>query len=66
MRKIEAELATLGFPVVAISTDQSAKLHESLKVTDLGYALYSDSSLSAARAFGIAFQLSDDDVRMYL
>lgn len=66
MRKIEAELATLGFPVVAISADQSAKLQESLKANNLGYALYSDSSLSAARAFGIAFQLSDDDVRMYL
>ena len=32
----------------------------------LGYLLYSDSSLAAARAFGIAFQLSDDEVRGYL
>jgi peroxiredoxin len=66
LRKIEAELATLGYPVIAISADQSAKLQESRKAKDLGYALYSDSTLSAARAFGIAFQLSDDDVRMYL
>ncbi|MCH7644057.1 MAG: redoxin domain-containing protein [Myxococcales bacterium] len=66
MRKIEAELATLGFPVVAISAEQPAKLQQSLKATNLGYALYSDSSLSAARSFGIAFQLSDDEVRMYL
>ena len=30
---------------------------------DLGYALYSDSSLAAARAFGIAFQLEDKAYR---
>ena len=59
-------MTKLGFPVVAISADQSSRLQESLKANDLGYALYSDSSLSAARAFGIAFQLSDDQVKMYL
>jgi len=59
-------LTKLGFPVVAISADQSSKLQQSLKANNLGYALYSDSSLSAARAFGIAFQLSDDQVQMYL
>ncbi len=52
--------------MIAISTDRPAKLEESRKANDLGYKLYSDSSLAAARAFGIAFQLSDDDVRMYL
>ncbi len=52
--------------MVAISADQSTILQESLKANNLGYTLYSDSSLLAARAFGIAFQLSDDDVRMYL
>ena len=30
---------------------------ESRKANDLGYDLYSDSRLDAARAFGIAFQL---------
>jgi peroxiredoxin len=59
-------LTKLGFPVVAISADQPAKLKQSLKANNLGYALYSDSSLSAARAFGIAFQLNDDEVKMYL
>jgi peroxiredoxin len=58
-------LAKLGFPVVAISADRPAKLEESRKASSLGYTLYSDSSLTAARAFGIAFQLSDDDVKMY-
>jgi len=58
-------LKRLGFPVIAISADRPARLEESRKANDLGYALYSDSSLAAARAFGIAFQLSDDEVREY-
>ena len=52
--------------MIAISADRPAKLEESRKANELGYTLYSDSSLAAARAFGIAFQLSDDQVRMYL
>jgi peroxiredoxin len=66
LRKIEDELTKLGFPVVAISADQPAKLEESRKANNLGYTLYSDSSLTAARALGIAFQLNDEEVQMYL
>ena len=32
---------------------------DSLKVKDLGYDLYSDQTMSAARAFGIAYQVDD-------
>jgi peroxiredoxin len=59
-------LTKLGFPVIAISADQPTKLEESRKANNLGYTLYSDSALTAARAFGIAFQLSNDEVRVYL
>jgi peroxiredoxin len=38
---------------------------KSLETQGLGYTLYSDSSLTAARAFGIAFQLSDAEVAEY-
>ena len=51
--------------MVAISPDSPARLSKSLEVQDLGYTLYSDSSLEAARAFGIVFQLSDKEVSMY-
>ena len=40
-------------------------MKESLKKKDLGYTLYSDSTLGAARAFGIVYQLDDDTVREY-
>ena len=36
-----------------------------MKKHDLGYTLYSDSTLTAARAFGIVFQLDDDTVGQY-
>ncbi len=45
--------------MIAISADRPDRLLSSLKVKDLGYALYSDSSLAAARAFGIVFKLDD-------
>ena len=62
---MESELAELGFPVIAISADRPAKLADSLKKQELGYTLYSDGPLAAARAFGIAFQLSDAEARGY-
>ena len=39
-------------------------MKDSLKV-ELGYTLYSDSELAAARAFGIAFQLKPEEVEAY-
>jgi peroxiredoxin len=62
---VESELSDLGFPVIAISADRPAKLTKSREAKGLGYTLYSDSSLTAARAFGIAFQLDDAMVAQY-
>ncbi len=38
---------------------------DSLKVKNLGYELYSDQSMEAARAFGIAFQVDDETLSRY-
>ena len=38
---------------------------KSLEVGELGYTLFSDSEMSAARAFGIAFQLTPKTVELY-
>jgi peroxiredoxin len=62
---VQEELTSLGFPVVAISPDKPETMVKSLEVEDLGYALYSDSDLDAARAFGIAFQLDAATVAKY-
>ncbi len=38
---------------------------KSLEVGELGYTLFSDSEMTAARAFGIAYQLGPDAVELY-
>jgi peroxiredoxin len=38
---------------------------DSLKVDELGYVLYSDQAMEAARAFGIAFQVDDETLERY-
>jgi peroxiredoxin len=62
---VERELSSRGFPVVAISADRPSGLSKSLEAGELGYTLYSDSSLAAARAFGIVYQLDDAQVAEY-
>ncbi len=51
--------------MIALSADRPEGLQGSRKKHDLGYRLYSDASMSAARAFGIAYELSDDSVKEY-
>lgn len=62
---MESELEALGFRVIALSPDRPEKLVTSLEVDDLGYTLFSDSGLDAARAFGIAFQLDEAQLGAY-
>ena len=40
-------------------------LVKTLEEKNLGYTLYSDSSLTAARAFGIVWQLTDAQIAQY-
>ena len=63
---MESELSVLGFPVIAISADQPAALAKSREKHDLGYTLYSDGSLAAARALGIVYQLDDAELARYM
>lgn len=62
---MEPQLEALGFRVIALSPDRPEKLTGSLEVDDLGYTLYSDSDLDAARAFGIAYQLDAEQLEAY-
>jgi hypothetical protein len=60
---------------VALSADRPGRLRDHRKANEgstgnadgeiggLGYELYSDARLHAARAFGLAWQLSPDEVR---
>jgi len=66
MRKAEQQLTDMGFNIWFISIDKPELLLESLDDPDIGYTIYSDSSLQATRAFGLAFQLDDELVEKYL
>jgi len=66
MRKAEDELKNLGFEIWFISVDRPEQLRDSLDQPDIGYALFSDSTLDATRSFGIAFRAPDDLVEKYL
>lgn len=65
MRKTEAQLKEMGFDIWFISMDRPELLLESLDDPDIGYTIYSDSSLSATRSFGLAFQMPDEMVEKY-
>lgn len=65
LRKIEKPLADLGYQVVALAPDTSAKLAESRGKHEFDYALLSDAKMRAARGFGIAFTVDDETVKLY-
>lgn len=66
LRKAEGELEQMGFDIWFISVDRPELLYESLEQPDIGYVVLSDSGLDATRAFGLAFQVSDELVQKYL
>jgi len=66
MRKAEQQLKEMGFNIWFISIDKPELLLESLSDPDIGYTIYSDSSLQATRAFGLAFQINDKLFEKYL
>ena len=57
LRKAENQLIEKGFDVWFISPDRPELLYESLQEPDIGYTLLSDSTLDAAKAFGVALSL---------
>jgi len=66
MRLAEKQLKEMGFDIWFISIDKPELLLASLNDPDIGYTIYSDSSLQATRAFGLAFRVDDELVKKYL
>lgn len=66
LRLAEKQLKELGFDIWFISIDKPELLLESLDEPDIGYTIYSDSALSATRAFGLAFRVDDELNERYL
>jgi peroxiredoxin len=66
MRLAEKQLRDMGFDIWFISIDKPEFLLESLDDPDIGYTIYSDSSLDATRAYGLAFRVDDEMNQRYL
>jgi len=65
LMEIEDDLKKAGYQILAISADQPKKIAETPKRDELNYQLLSDSSMEAAKAFGITFKVPDDLVTKY-
>ena len=59
---IDAELTELGYQIIAISPDKPEKIRELTAKTDYNVQLVSDSKLDMAKAFGLVFQLTEQQV----
>jgi len=62
LQTVEPKIIALGYRVLFLSTDRPELLYSSLKVK-VKYHILSDASLSAARAFGVAYRLDDKTVK---
>lgn len=65
LRSIETELINNGYQIIAISPDRPEKIVEKLDMYKYNYLLLSDSKLSAAKAFGIAFKVDETTIKKY-
>jgi peroxiredoxin len=66
LRTAEKQLEEMGFAIWFVSIDKPELLVASLEDPGIGYTIYSDSSLEATRAFGLAFHVSDELNEKYL
>ena len=66
LRLAEQQLEEMGFDIWFISIDKPELLLASLDDPEIGYTVYSDSSLEATRAFGLAFRVDDELNERYL
>lgn len=65
LRLIESQLVEMGYQLIAISPEKPETSQETLEKNKLNYLLLSDSLASAAKAFGIAFNVDDSTYELY-
>lgn len=56
LRTLEPDLDKKGYQLIAVSTDSPENLKSTLDKNQLTYTLLSDSDVTAAKAFGLAFK----------
>jgi peroxiredoxin len=65
LQQVKDELSGMGWNIVGISPDKPENLKAAMEKAETDYTLVSDSDMTAAKAFGVAFQVQDDTLRKY-
>lgn len=65
LQQAEKRIIEMGYQIVAVSPDKPELLSRSVEKHDLTYALFSDSPMTASKAFGLAFRLDDETFYRY-
>ncbi len=60
LHTIESDVLKEGYQIVAVSADRPENLETSIEKHDLHYTLLSDSTMNAAKAFGLAFRVDKE------
>lgn len=61
----DPRLRALGYEILAVSPDRPEKLAESIEKHEMSYRLLSDTAMTAAKAFGVAFRVEDKTIKKY-
>ncbi|MHC4187159.1 MAG: peroxiredoxin-like family protein [Planctomycetota bacterium] len=65
LKQIESQILDQGFQIIAVSPDSTSELKASIEKHEMDYILLSDSTVEAAKAFGIAFKVDNDTLEKY-
>lgn len=65
LAEIESDILAAGYQIIAISPDRPEQIAQTSAEGDFSYQLYSDSSMQAAKAFGLAFQVDAPTLEKY-
>lgn len=65
LQTIEADLLALGYQIIALSPDRPEALPATTEKNHLNYRLFSDRTMAAADAYGVAFVVPDEIVEKY-
>ncbi|MFA7236370.1 MAG: peroxiredoxin-like family protein [Phycisphaeraceae bacterium] len=57
LSRVEGQLRAMGYQLLAVTPDQPAELRKTMTKDHLNYTLLSDSDMTLAKAFGLAFAL---------
>ncbi|HTY12070.1 MAG TPA: peroxiredoxin-like family protein [Bacteroidota bacterium] len=60
LHTIESDVLKEGYQIVAVSADRPENVEKSIVKHDLHYTLLSDSTMNAAKAFGLAFRVDKE------